>query len=226
MIKQFDKSNLKDLRKDLDAALATVAKKHGIAISFKNINFYAPDFITAKTTLEMTALGDSSAATDPRAAAAVKMQSDFKLYAASFGLKAEQYGTIIKHGRESYKLVGFSPRSTRFPILASRLSDGKTFKLPESAIASLQSKEHKELFGIPNPTTPFGVTPTQTASGMCSNDNAYDEKYNPIGKCNRPAVTSRKEGFGRSARMQPFCAKCAEMIDEARAENAAEARMS
>jgi hypothetical protein len=225
MIKAFDKSNLRTLRADIDAAFAALSQKHGVSLSIGTIR-YDPTGNEAHTKLTMVAMGDANTAADPRAVAAVKMQSDFKLYASSYGLKPEQYGTTIKHGRESYKLVGFSPRSTRFPILASRLSDGKTFKLPESSIVSLQSKEHKELFGIPNPTTPFGVTPTPTTAGMCSNDNAYDEKYNPIGKCNRPAVTNRKEGFGRSARMQPFCAKCAEMIDEARAENAAEARMS
>lgn len=214
MIKAFDKSNLKALRADIDAAFATIRQKHGVAISIGNIS-YSPEKATSRVTI--VAVGDPSLATDPRAAAAVKMQSDFKLYASSFGLKAEQYGAIIKHGRESYKLVGFSPRSHRFPILATRIGDGKTFKLPESAIASLQSKEHKEMFGIMSSTTP-------TAAGMCSNDNAYDEKYQPIGKCNRRATTTRMEGF--PARTQPFCDKCASMIDEARAENAAEARMS
>jgi hypothetical protein len=213
MIKQFDKSNLKDLRKDLEAALASVAKKHGIAITFKNINFYAPDFITAKTTLEMTALGDSSAASDPRAAALVKAQADFKAYASSFGLTPEQYGVTFKHGRDTYKLVGFKPRSPRFPILATNVANGTTYKLPESAIASLQTKEHKELFGIKTPTV----------SGMCSNDSAYDDNWKNIGKCNRPATTNRKDFNNR---MQPYCEKCAQLIDESRAEMRAEARMS
>lgn len=216
MIKEFDKQNLKTLRADIDAAFASIRQKHGISISIGNIS-YSPEKATSRVT--MVAIGDPSLASDPRAVAQAKLQSDFKLYAPSFGLKPEQYGAIIKHGRDTYKLVGFSPRSPRFPILATNIANGKTFKLPESAIVSLQSKEHKELYGIISSTTP-------TASGMCSNGNAYsnDGKYTPIGKCNRPATTQRKDGFGR--RMQPFCEKCAEMIDEARAENAAEARMS
>jgi hypothetical protein len=215
MIKAFDKQNLKALRADIDAAFAAIRQKHGVSISIGNIS-YSPEKATSRVTI--VAVGDPNLANDPRAAAAVKMQSDFKLYAMSYGLKPEQYGAVVKHGRDSYKLVGFSPRSTRFPILASRLSDGKVFKLPESAIAPLQSDDHKKLFGI--------TSSTPTAAGMCSNDNAYDEKYNPIGKCNRPATTARKEGFGRTGRMQPFCETCARQIDDARAENAAEARCS
>jgi hypothetical protein len=213
MIKAFDKQNLKTLRADIDAAFAAIRQKHGVSISIGNIS-YSPEKATSRVTI--VAVGDPNLASDPRAAAAVKMQSDFKLYASSFGLKAEQYGAIIKHGRDSYKLVGFAPRSPRFPILATNLTNGKTFKLPESAIASLQSKEHKEMFGITSSTTP-------TAAGMCSNDNAYDDKFNPIGKCNRPAITNRKD-FGN--RTQPYCQKCAELIDEARAEARAEARCS
>jgi hypothetical protein len=216
MIKAFDKSNLKTLRADIDAAFAAIRQKHGVSISIGNIS-YSPEKATSRLTL--VAVGDPSLASDPRAAAAVKMQGEFKLYAPSFGLTAEQYGATIKHGRDTYKLVGFSPRSPRFPILATNIANGKTFKLPESAIVSLQSKEHKEMFGITSSTTP-------TASGMCSNDNAYDDKFNPIGKCNRPATTSRKDGFGRTARMQPFCAKCAELIDESAAEMRAEGRAS
>jgi hypothetical protein len=213
MIKEFDKKNLNTLRADFDQAIAEVAKKHGIVIRLGNIRY---DSVKATSKVEFAVTTAPDGTTTANSQEALRA-ADFSRYAASFGLKPDQYGAIIKHGRESYKLVGFSPRSTRFPILATRLSDGKTFKLPESAIVGLQSKDHKDLFGI---------TSSPTVDGMCSNDNAYDDNWKNIGKCNRPAVTNRKEGFGRSARMQPFCAKCASMIDEARAENAAEARMS
>jgi hypothetical protein len=215
MIKAFDPSNLKELRRDIDAAFAAIRQKHGVTLSLGNIS-YAPD--KATTRLTMIAVGDASVATDPRAAALAKAQIEFNRYASSFGLKPEQFGATFKHGRDTYKLAGVKPRSSRYPILGTNVANGTTYKLPESAIASLQSKEHRDLFGI-NP-------PTATATGMCSNDNAYDEKFNPIGKCNRAATTTRKDGFGRDARMQPFCDKCASLIDESRAEMAAEARMS
>lgn len=210
MIKAFDKVNLKNLRSDVDVALKTVAAKYGIQISLKNISFMS-ERATGK--LEFIVLGDNADSnTNPRD---VVMQSDFKRYANSFGLTPEKYGTIFKYGHDSYKLVGLKPRAPKMPILATRVTTGQTFKLPESAIAHLQGPEYKKLYGIETPTV----------AGMCSNDHAYDAKFNPIGKCTRSATTSRK-GFGRDARPLPYCNECAALIDESRREAQAEARMS
>ena len=212
MIKEFDKQNLKALRADIDAAFLTIRLKYGIAISIGNIS-YSAQKATSRVTL--VAVGDSGAnVNDPRAAKLAGMEADFKRVCSSFGLKPEQYGTVIKHGRDSYKLVGLNTRAPKMPILATNILDGRTYKLPESSIASLQSAEYKEMYGIVSPT----------ALGMCSNDNAFDAQYNPIGKCTRTATTSRKDGFGRNARTQSFCNECAALMDESRAEMEAEAR--
>jgi len=213
-IKTFDRQNLKDLRNDFDQAVAGLAKKYGIAISLGNIRFDA-----AKATSKVEFVVTTPGTANPREAL---MAADFSRYAESFGLKPEQYGETFTFGfgrkRNTYKLVGLKPRSPKRPIVGTSLRDGKDYIFPESAIASLQSAEHKKLYGI--------TTPTPTALGMCSNDNAYDAKFKPIGKCNRPATTTRKSGFSRDARMQPFCDQCAQLIDESRAEMAAEGRAS
>jgi hypothetical protein len=213
MIKAFDKVNLKQLRADIDAAFVAIRQKHGVTLSIGNIS-YSPDKATSRLT--MVAIGDSNVATDPRAAALAKAQVEFKRCASSFGLKPEQYGMIFKYGRETYKLVGLKPRAPKMPILATNVADGRTYKLPESSIASLQSKEHRDLFGI-------NVT---TVDGQCSNDHAFDEKFNPIGQCTRKPTTFRKSGFGKNARSLPYCDQCARLIDESRAELEAEARCS
>lgn len=216
MIKAFDKQNLKALRADIDAAFEAISKKHGVNLSMGTIR-YAPSSNQATAKLTMIAMGDASTATDPRAAAAAKAQAEFKIFASSFGLKPEQYGATFTFGRDTYKLVALNPRASKNPIHGTNVRTGKTYIFRESAIVSLQSKEHKEMFGITSSVTP-------TAAGMCSNDNAYDDNFNPIGKCTRPAVTTRREGF--PARTQPYCQKCANLIDESRSENAAEARCS
>jgi hypothetical protein len=216
MITNFDPSNLKQLRAAIDAALAPVVKQYGVRLSLGTIS-YDPTNPKATTRLTMIAVGDANAATDPRAAMLVKAKADFNRYAESFGLKPEQFGSIFKYGRETYKLVGVKPGSPKYCILATNVATGKTFKLPESSVVELQSKEHRTL---------FGTLKTPTAAGMCSNDNAYDAQFNPIGKCKRPATTTRKDGFGRFARTQPFCEQCAGLMDESRREMEAEARMS
>jgi hypothetical protein len=211
MIKAFDKTNLKNLRADLDSAFAEISKKHGISLSIGNIS-YSPEKATSRLT--MVATGDSNISSNgnSRTAAAA---AEFKLYAKSFGLKLEHLGAILKHGRDTYKLVGLNPKAPKFCVVATRVDDGKTYRLPESSIRSLQSKEHKELYGITD----------NAAAGTCSNDNAYDSKFKPIGKCNRPATTSRK-GFGLDSRPMSYCQQCADLIDESRREMEAEARMS
>ncbi len=212
MIKAFDKQNLKTLRADIDAAFRIISQKHGVSLSIGTIR-YDPTANTATARLTMVATGDANTATDPRAVAAAKAQAEFKIFASSFGLKPEQYDAIFKAGGNTYKLVGLNPRARKNPIHGTDVRTGKTYIFPERVIASLQSAEHKKLFGIGTPV-----------SGMCSNDNAYDEKFNPIGKCNRPATTTRTDGF--PVRTQSYCEQCASIIDEARAEARAEARMS
>jgi len=217
MIKAFDKQNLNQLRADLDTAFASIREKYGITISLGNIS-YAPDKATSKLT--MIATGDSTNVNDPNAARLAASQADFKRYAKSFGLKPEQFGTIFKFGRDSYKLVGLKPRAGKRPILAQQVQNGTVYVLPESAIAALQSDEYKKLYGI--------TTPTQASNSvLCSNTKAFDANWKPIGKCTRPATTSR-QGFSleHGKKQLPYCEECARLVDEARAEMRAEGRAS
>jgi hypothetical protein len=209
MIKAFEPSNLNQLRADLDAAFAAIRQKHGVTFSLGRIT-YSPE--QASTKLTMTAVGDAATASDPRAAALVAAKAEFKLYADSFGLKPEQFGAEFKHGRDTFKLAGVRPRARSKPILGTSNRDGKTYIFAESVVRSLQSAEYKKLYGYED-----------VPSSTCSNTNAFNSQFKPIGKCTRPATTTRK-GFGRGSRSLPYCTECAQLIDESRAEMEAEAR--
>lgn len=50
-ITKFDRANLKALRADIDAALATVAEKHGISLGIGNISFSGEKFTTRMTAM-------------------------------------------------------------------------------------------------------------------------------------------------------------------------------
>jgi hypothetical protein len=213
MINNFDSDNLKKLRNEIDAAFAAITAKHGVKLSLGTIRY---DGTKATSRLTMIAVGDANTAADPRAVALLKAQADFKRACGSFGLKPEQFGATFKFGRDTYKLAGLKPRSPKRPILGTSVVDGKTYVFPESVIVGLQSKEHKEMFGIVDAAAPATGTVT------CSNTSAFDAQYKPIGKCTRTATTSRK-GFGRNSRPMPYCAECAQLIDESRAEMRAEA---
>jgi hypothetical protein len=217
MIKSFDKQNLKSLRMDMESALLQVASKHGIVIQVGNASFYPEK---GKFQVHIMTKGNTPGVGDDASAREVGMAADFKRYAKQFGLKPEQYGVTFKFGRETYKLVGLKPRAPKMPVLATNVSNGTTYKLPESAIHSLQSADYKKLYGITAPSTPFNGTVT------CSNPNVFSFKEGkPTGPCKNPATTSRK-GFGRDSKSMPYCDECAHLIDESRREMEAEARCS
>ena len=65
----------------------------------------------------------------------------FPLLAPQFGLSKDDLGSKFKwHNGEIYEIKGIAPRSTKYPIKAKRVKDGKGFKFPAS-IASLIIKE-------------------------------------------------------------------------------------
>lgn len=57
-----------------------------------------------------------------------KEKDTFALYAPTFGLRADDFGRTFTFRSRTYKIVGCAPKSFKFPILGSRLPDGKTFK--------------------------------------------------------------------------------------------------
>jgi hypothetical protein len=205
MIKEFDPSNLRNLRDDLQSALLSVASKHGIKISVGSAK-YQPEQATFKIELVTVGVGGVDN----------KAKAEFDRYCSSFGLRPEHFGGVIKFGRDSYKISGLKPRAPKRPILATSVTDGKTYILPESAVASLQSAAYKNLYG--------GITSNAPTFGTCVNTNSFDAKFNPIGKCTRTATTHRKTGFGKGAKAEAYCTECAHLIDESRAEMEAEAR--
>ncbi len=213
-IKEFDKTNLKNLRADVDAAMGNIASKYGIAIRLGNISFL-PEKATGKVEFVVTNNTSDGTSVNPREAV---MKPDFKRYAHAFGLKPEQYGVIFIFGQERYKLVGLKPRAPKLPVIATNIANGTSYKLPESALIGLQSDDYKKLYGKSS-AAPQG-------SSTCSNDHAFDANWKPIGKCTRPATTTRKSGSGRHARTESFCNECAQLIDESRAEMRAEGRAS
>lgn len=118
-IKKFDKANLKTVRADIDAALAAVAKKHGIKLSIGGIT-YDPDGTNFRTTLSAVT---EAAAGGADVAGNVKWQSAFIKYAALFGMKKEDLGKKVKIGRETYTIVGARPKAN-MPIVLQKATGG------------------------------------------------------------------------------------------------------
>lgn len=213
MIKSFDKSNLKQLRVDMESALLAVAQKHNIKIQVGSARF-----TETNTTFKVEL---STKSTDGQVN--TRSVSDFKELCASYGLKPEHLGQTFTYAGERFRLDGMAgARSIKYVFLATKLRDGKQYRVPESYVRELQSKDYKPLGSL------FGSAPVTPAPiGQCSNQNKFSfSEGKDIGQCPNKATTRRKEGFGKRGEMKPYCEECARLIDECRAENEAEARCS
>jgi hypothetical protein len=122
-MEEFDKDTIKNLRVEIDAALAAIAVKHGIQIRAGNATF-SPEFMTMK--LEFSTLQNGKPVT--------KEAEALKLYAPSLGLTPEHLAKNFVISGVTYRLVGFCPRKQKFPMVCERTSDGKRYGLPEDVV--------------------------------------------------------------------------------------------
>jgi hypothetical protein len=128
MITKFDKINLSAIRADIDAALAEVAKKHGISLRAASAK-YADSNFTMKV---------EGATLDESGKASLREAEDFRRYASLIGLKNEDLGReFLTPKGKRYRLVGFRAKSRKFPMLCEDLSDGKLYCLPEKVVVDV-----------------------------------------------------------------------------------------
>lgn len=125
-ITSLTKQNLAELRKAMQAAVDEVAERFGVKINVGSATFQ-PSNATFKLTVA-TETEDGEAMT--------KEAECFRMYAPLIGLKPDDLFRVFNFRGDSYKLVGYAPKSRKFPILARR-SDGRTFKFPEDSVKSL-----------------------------------------------------------------------------------------
>lgn len=117
-IEQFDRSNLKELSKDLSSSIEALSKKYGITIAVGNIRFSA-----GEATIKVIARATESKVVSNLFA--TEMQTLYKLRA-----NEEINGkTLIRHDRKKFK----------FPFIYHDRATGKTYKC--------SYEQAKKLFG-------------------------------------------------------------------------------
>lgn len=121
---RFDRVACKVLRNEIDQALQQVADKYGINIKAGNATF-TDNNITFK--LQLSTIGDNGLTM-------TKEAEDFKRYAFEHGLSADKLFAEFTIGHKTYTLLGYKPRSTRYPFIAKCHSTGQTYKLPEHSV--------------------------------------------------------------------------------------------
>lgn len=121
-IKQFDRTNLRVLSADIQAALTEVGKKHGITVTVA-VGRFSPTLY--RTKIEATT-GVAPAAQD-------RAKRDFDVFCASIGLRPEDFGKTFVERRTTYTIAGIKPRSHKYPVVCNN-EKGAGFKFPVSRV--------------------------------------------------------------------------------------------
>jgi hypothetical protein len=114
------KDLIRAIRDDVNAALADVARKHGLAMHAGNATF---DNNAATFKLVCSTVADNGQTMTPEASAYQKV-AGFYGYVPLF--------STVKIGADEYTVVGYNSRARRQPILIER--NGKVFKASESIV--------------------------------------------------------------------------------------------
>ena len=134
MITKFDKPSLAKLRKEIDAALAEVSRRNGVAIKMGNIRYTESTF-SGKLEAAVASGASTGETVDPRM---VKYANDYKRYAGIHGLPIAllNNGTVQFNGKR-FTILGYNTRGKTYPIIARNSADQKVYKLPLAAVQSV-----------------------------------------------------------------------------------------
>ena len=133
IIKSIDREVCRALRTELDAALAAVAKRHGVVISLGNARFTAST-IDFKLGVAIPS-GDGPtpvSAEEVKGAAYLRASA----LAAEFGAKPEWLGTTFRHAGNEYRVAGLNPKKPKNCMMITRVSDGRRLVCNPAFIAS------------------------------------------------------------------------------------------
>ena len=121
----LDRNTVKLISSAIEKALDDVATKYGVVITRGRAS-YTSDNMTLKLNVS-TIDNDGSVMT--------REATDFNTYASVHGI-TKSLGDVITHMGHNYKIIGFKPRSTKYPVIMEKITDGKKYKFPVNMINS------------------------------------------------------------------------------------------
>lgn len=124
---ELNKTNLSTINSDIVEALQSVANKHGVQISRGNCSFTANN---ANLKIVITAIGENGEVE-------TKEASDFKLYAFHHKIPVKYLNKEVTIQGRQIKILGYKPRSSKYPVLIFDIALGKRFKYQESVFSQL-----------------------------------------------------------------------------------------
>ena len=112
----------------IEKAVADILKEHGFDAP-KTKTTYGDRYVLR---LETTPVEEGEGGINLNSPEA----QEFNLHAPFLNVSADALGKEFKYLGEEYILVGFVSRRPKYPFVARRVSDGKTYKFPEAPLAA------------------------------------------------------------------------------------------
>lgn len=125
-VTEMTRATIELIDADIKAALEPLAEKFGIDVNVRGGTFNNDNF-TAKVTFSVISEDGQVMTKEAKA---------FKDYAFRHGIDKDALFTVFGHKGKLYEIIGFSPRASKYPVLAKSLRDGDTYKFPVKLVAA------------------------------------------------------------------------------------------
>lgn len=122
-INSLDRTAVRRINDDIQSALDAVAKRYGVQIKVGNSRFSNTN---CTTKIDISTVNEGGTVM-------TKEATDFNRFAANFGI-TKKLGDTFDFRYDRYEITGLKPRSSKYPVLAKSLSNGKIFKFPANVI--------------------------------------------------------------------------------------------
>lgn len=120
----LDRTAARDIGRRAEVALRGALAELGLDVQYRGGTFDPQDgTLRARFVISLSEVGGKPAE-----------QVRFERNAPLFGIPAETYGRTVTFASSTYRLIGLMPLARRFPVIAKRESDGRTFKLPLASL--------------------------------------------------------------------------------------------
>lgn len=129
MITQIDRPTVRLISDRIMEALKTVSDELGIQFNYKGGTF-SPNNCTLKIEASVRA---------PDGTVIDREREAFKRSAFIFGLNPEMLDKTFVSNGEEFRIVGLSPRKSKYPVIAMNTGNQKKYKFTPAAIKNLST---------------------------------------------------------------------------------------
>jgi len=121
----IEKTRLKDLRGDMDKALKSVGEKYGI-------NFDVGRMVYSDDTIKVNVEGATTSGPG-----STVIEKDFLKSCRMYGFQPTDLGRTFRTHNGVYCIKGIKTRNRKYPLIAERVLDGKSFKFAPDSVINL-----------------------------------------------------------------------------------------